>query len=180
MPAPLPATRDRIRSAATTLFHERGYAGASVRDIAAAAGTDPSLVIRHFGSKEQLFLDTVELTAAAEPLLAGPLEGLGRRFVQVLLEADDTTRSAYLALVRGSHEPGIAARLTAAHAEAFTAPLRARLAGPEADLRARLAAAMVGGLLSSLWVVRDAGLLAADPRDVVGRYGDLLQRLITP
>lgn len=177
---PAGTTRERIRDAATALFHERGYTRTSVREIAAAAGSDPALVIRHFGSKELLFLDAVELTLEAEALFDAPLEDLGRRFVQVLLDADETVRGAYLALVRGSHEPGIAQRLTTAHAEAFTAPLRARLTGRDADLRARLAAAMVGGLLSSLWVVGDEGLLAADPAEVVERYGGLLQQLLTP
>jgi hypothetical protein len=58
--------------------------------------------------------------------------------------------------------------------------LRARLHGDDAELRARLAAALVGGLLYSLWVVGDEQLLATDRRELVSRYGGLLQTLITP
>lgn len=180
MPSPPSPTRERIRDAAARLFGERGYAGASVRDIALAASADPALVIRHFGSKELLFLDAMQVPFDELPLLDVPLEALGRRFVAVLLDADEGLRGAWLALVRGSDRDGIADRLMAVHTEAFVAPLRRRLDGPDADLRARLAAALVGGLLYSLWVVGDEALLAADRSEVADRYGALLQRLLTP
>jgi AcrR family transcriptional regulator len=46
--------RARIRDAALQLFAERGIAGATIRDIAAAAGVSSGLVRHHFGSKEAL------------------------------------------------------------------------------------------------------------------------------
>jgi AcrR family transcriptional regulator len=46
--------RARIRDAAIRLFGERGIEGASIRDIAAAAGVSSGLVRHHFGSKEAL------------------------------------------------------------------------------------------------------------------------------
>ena len=180
MPRSPTPTRDRIRAAAETLFRERGYADASVRDIALSAEADPALVIRHFGSKELLFLESMRVPLQGDPLLDVPLEELGPRFVAALLGPDEGLRGAWLALVRGSQRPSIAERLLAVHSDAFVAPLRARLAGEDADLRARLAAALVGGLLYSMWVVRDEALLAADRAEVVDRYGALLLRLITP
>jgi AcrR family transcriptional regulator len=174
------ATRERIRSAASALFRERGYARTSVRDIAARAEADPALVIRHFGSKGALFLDTVALTIDDEPLLDVPVEALGRRFVEVLLTDPEETRRVYLALVQGSDEPQIAARLQRVHEETFVRPLRSRLQGSDADLRARLAAAIVGGLLYSLWIVGDEQLLAADRGELTDRYGALLQQVLTP
>ncbi|MCZ2840143.1 TetR/AcrR family transcriptional regulator [Modestobacter sp. VKM Ac-2985] len=172
--------RTAIRTAAGELFRERGYARTSVRDIAAQAHVDPAVVIRQFGTKELLFLETVHLSIDDEPLLDVPVEQLGQRFIDLLLEADRPTRGVFLALVRGSTEPEIAARLAASHEAAFVAPLRARLSGPDADLRARLAASLVGGLLYALWVVGDDRLAAADRQDVVHRYGALLQELLTP
>jgi AcrR family transcriptional regulator len=174
------ATRERIHAAASALFRERGYARTSVRDIAARAETDPALVIRHFGSKESLFLDTVALTIDDEPLLDVPVEAFGRRFIEVLLADAEETRGVYLALVQGSDEPEIAARLRRVHEDTFVRPLRSRLRGSDADLRARLAAAMVGGLLHSLWVVGDEHLLATDHAELADRYGALLQQVLTP
>lgn len=43
-----------IRIAAMELFAERGYADVTIRQIAAAAGVSPALVIHHYGSKEKL------------------------------------------------------------------------------------------------------------------------------
>jgi AcrR family transcriptional regulator len=173
-------TRERIRSAAAALFRERGYARTSVRDIAARAEADPALVIRHFGSKGQLFLDTMALTLDDEPLLDVPLEALGRRFVGFLLESAEETRAVYLALVQGSDEPEIRTRLRRVHEAAFVRPLRGRLAGEDADARARVAAALVGGLLYALWVVEDEALLAVGTAALADRYGALLQQVLTP
>ncbi|WP_328464710.1 TetR family transcriptional regulator [Actinoplanes sp. NBC_00393] len=46
--------RARIREAAIALFTERGIAGATIRDIAQAAGVSSGLLRHHFGSKEGL------------------------------------------------------------------------------------------------------------------------------
>jgi AcrR family transcriptional regulator len=46
--------RARIRDAAIRLWGERGIEGASIRDIAGAAGVSSGLVRHHFGSKEAL------------------------------------------------------------------------------------------------------------------------------
>jgi AcrR family transcriptional regulator len=174
------ATRERIRAAASDLFREQGYAHTSVRDIAARAETDPALVIRHFGSKGALFLDTVAMTIDDDPLLDVPIESLGRRFIDMLLTNAEEIRRVYLALVRGSDEPEIATRLRRVHEETFVRPLRSRLQGSDADLRARTAAAVVGGLLYALWVVGDEHLLATDRGELTDRYGSLLQQVLTP
>ncbi len=60
-----------IRIAAMELFAVRGYADVTVRQIAAAAGVSPALVIHHYGSKENLRAVLEELVAAfVESMLA--------------------------------------------------------------------------------------------------------------
>jgi AcrR family transcriptional regulator len=178
------STRASIGEAATRLFAERGYAGTSVRDIASAAGVDPALVIRYFGSKESLFVEVMRLETMHldlhNPLEDGPIETLGVRFLESLLAADDGNRGAFLALLRASDDGQRGSALREAHEASFVAPLLARLEGPDAELRARLAASLVGGLLYSLWVVGDDALATADRTELVATYGALLQRLITP
>ncbi|MFG2356415.1 TetR family transcriptional regulator [Streptomyces sp. NPDC048521] len=173
-------TREAIRTAAARLFRDQGFARTTVRRIAADAGTDPALVIRHFKSKELLFLETMHLTIDDEPLLDVPLERLGERLAALLLDLDGAARGIFLALVRGSNEPQILDRLRRTHENVLLGPLRNRLSGPDADLRARLAAALAGGLLYALWVARDEGLLRTDRADLVARYGALLQDTLTP
>jgi len=53
-------TQARIIAAARPLFAEHGYAGTTVRAVAAAAGIHPSMVMRYFDSKEGLFAAAAE------------------------------------------------------------------------------------------------------------------------
>jgi AcrR family transcriptional regulator len=178
-PAPArPHSRDAIRAAAERLFAGGGYAATSVRDIAASAGVDAALVIRHFGSKEQLFLETMRVEFD-EIDLGGPIDTLGERLIRSLLHADDHVRGVYLALVRASDAGEVSSALRAAHDAGFVAPLAARLVGEDADLRARLAAALIGGLFYGLWIVRDEVLLSTPHDELARRYGRLLQHLLT-
>ncbi|WP_237711901.1 TetR/AcrR family transcriptional regulator [Rhodanobacter sp. 115] len=48
------STKDRILAAAETLFAQRGFDGASLRQLTAAAGVNLAAVNYHFGSKEKL------------------------------------------------------------------------------------------------------------------------------
>jgi AcrR family transcriptional regulator len=173
-----PHSRVAIRDAAVRLFAHAGYANTSVRDIAGDAGVDAALVIRHFGSKEQLFLDTMRLEFD-DLDLGGPPQTLGERLIRSLLDADDHVRGVYLALIRASDAGGVSSALRAAHEEGFVAPLAAQLEGPDAELRARLAAAMVGGLFYGLWIVGDVALLATPHDELARRYGAALQTVLT-
>jgi AcrR family transcriptional regulator len=70
-------TRARILDAAEILFAERGFEGASMRDIAAAARTQVGLVHHHGGGKEELFRQVV--ARRADELSARRLAALGSR-----------------------------------------------------------------------------------------------------
>lgn len=65
--ARLPATRRRelILDAASRVFAEHGYAGASMAAIAAAAGIAPSVLYDHFPSKRDLHVALLETHARA-------------------------------------------------------------------------------------------------------------------
>lgn len=174
------ATRATIFSVAQRMFTERGYAATPLRDIAGEAGVDASMIIRYFSSKEELFLETMSLDAQERAVLEGPIETLGVDFIRFVLDGGPELRGIFLTLMRASDTGGIGSRLVEAHEHYFVEPLRDRLTGVDAELRARLAAALVGGLLYSLWVVGDEQLLATDHDELVRRYGDLLQQLVTP
>lgn len=51
-----PGTRDRLLDAAITMFRARGYEGASVERLCAAAGVTKGAFFHHFRSKEDLAL----------------------------------------------------------------------------------------------------------------------------
>jgi AcrR family transcriptional regulator len=68
-----PSGREEIRrvvlEAATRLFGERGPANVTVRDVAAAAGVQHSVVHRYFGTKEELFREVIAQGAREEALV---------------------------------------------------------------------------------------------------------------
>jgi TetR/AcrR family transcriptional regulator len=52
--------RGQILDAAATLFSQRGFAGTTTRQIAAAVGTSETVLFRHFPTKESLYTAILE------------------------------------------------------------------------------------------------------------------------
>lgn len=173
------ATRDRIAAAASRLFQAQGFEGTSVRAIASEASIDAAQVVRHFGSKELLFVHVVGGDAQYAPALEGGVEGMGRRLVAQILDEDhERMRAMVTALVRASDRDGIRAALQDTFHHVIVEQLLGVLTGPRARLRAELVSAQLGGLLQAWSIVRDPHLLEARYSDVVECYGDALQALI--
>src|SRR5438552_1375485 len=68
-------TRAKVLAAARRLFSEEGYEGATIRDIAAAAGMSTGAVFANFSDKSDLFreimiTDTVALVAQMREAVA--------------------------------------------------------------------------------------------------------------
>ena len=175
--------RDAVQEAAAELFAVQGFAGTGVREIAGRAGVDPALVIRYFGSKEKLFLRTMTMSSAFFEVMDGPLEGLGESLVRLVIRNGGThptpqSTGVFAALLRASDRPTVQEHLRDAVDEMIVAPLAPRLAGPDAEIRSRLVAALINGLMASLFVIEDPALTAA-PHDLIARrYGAAVQSLI--
>ena len=96
-----PDTRQAILEAARATFAESGFDGASIRRIAGRAGVDPALVHHYFGTKDDLFMATVELPVNLPALLqrvgAAGLDGLGERLVTTILTVWESPAGAGLA-----------------------------------------------------------------------------------
>jgi TetR/AcrR family transcriptional repressor of nem operon len=58
---PKPSHREKILTEGLRVVHERGFAGASVRDIVQAAGVPQGSFTNHFTSKEAFGLEVLEL-----------------------------------------------------------------------------------------------------------------------
>ena len=168
-----------IRAAATRLFAQHGYSGTSVRDIAAAAGVDPALVSRHFGSKEGLFLSTMTVDEDFRGLVDGPLDELGRAILtRIVTRMDGPGGGVFAALVGALALPEVRASLARSTDEHVIGPLARRLSGPDVDLRARLVGAQLNGLLFSLHVSPDPDLAQRPRAEVLDVYARALQTLI--
>lgn len=69
-------TRQLILDAAGLAFATRPYREITLKDIAEDAGVSAPLIIKYFGSKEQLYDALVDFKAAAQLLYDGPFDVL--------------------------------------------------------------------------------------------------------
>ena len=95
--------RERLLAAAARVLDEKGYEGASLRDVCAAAGILPGSLYYHFKSKEDLFIQLHaagfrQLNDAVDKALSGEVDPWRR------LEA---ACAAHLALLVGSEETSL-------------------------------------------------------------------------
>ena len=103
---PVAERRETIVEAAGRLFGERGYDGARLDDVAAAAGVTKPVLYRHFDSKRDLYLallarhrDDLPTFAAAMPT-DGSLGERLRAVLEVWLEYVETHSYAWKMLFR--------------------------------------------------------------------------------
>ncbi|WP_181407742.1 TetR/AcrR family transcriptional regulator [Nocardioides sambongensis] len=175
------ATRTAIEEAGRHLFGSRTYEEVSVRMIAAEAGVDPAMVIRHFGSKEALYLRSIDPSLGVGEVIEGPVETLGRRLVAYFLDQRNSAiGKRHASLVQASYRRQVRAELNRHTRVRFVDAIAPRLEGDDAELRVALAVAQLGGFLTMLFVQQDPLVTEADPDLVTVLYGDGLQRLLTP
>ncbi|MEY9964076.1 AcrR family transcriptional regulator [Streptacidiphilus sp. MAP12-16] len=176
------ARRTEILRAARHCFGRHAYADATIAAVAQRAGVSPALVMKYFGSKEQLFahvftFDDEEIDA----LFAAPLESLAHHMVlQVLATQNEQGRDPILriAFSRLHEEQGASVR--ANFKARVVARLAARLPGPDAPLRAEMAVGVLLGLGALYAMVQADELRRLAPSDVAERYVPLLQPLLQP
>ncbi len=156
------SSRRAILEAASEAFAERGYRDATLRDIAGRAGVTHGLVLRHFGSKEALFLAAVPGTRDVTEVASGPAGELAQRIAAGYVLRMEAPRSdePFLALVRSaSVDDGAAARLHVAMQERSEAAYVEALGDVAARALVPLLASLLIGVTFSRYVVR-AGALA--------------------
>jgi AcrR family transcriptional regulator len=179
-------TRGQIITAARHAFAAKGFAGASMRGIAAEAGVDAALIHHYFESKQQLFLATValpvEFPQVLEPLAAGDRVDLGERLVRTVLGIwDSELQPSLVAAIRTAlTDPA----LTRSVSEFFSLEVIGRvlrqddLPQEEANRRAGLVASQVLGLLIGRYVLRLPALVNRRSEDLVAEIGPTVQRYV--
>jgi AcrR family transcriptional regulator len=179
-------TRAAIVAAARAAFAERGYDAVSVRAVARAAGVDPALVHRFYGSKEELFVAAMALPVApsqiVESVLAGGIDGIGERLVRTVLGLFDAPDAfaPILALIRGAASNERAAALLREFIAREVLGRLAAAASPDRpELRASLAGSQVIGLAMARAVVGVPPLATTDSETVVACVGPTIQRYLT-
>jgi AcrR family transcriptional regulator len=107
--------RERLVTAATQVFAERGFEGARVEQIAEAAEVSPGLLYRHFEGKQELYTEILQLanrelmahlTQAAAPNL--PTVERVRRGLDAFFTFVEHHRELWQMLMKDVLEPDIA------------------------------------------------------------------------
>jgi AcrR family transcriptional regulator len=177
-------TRDAIVRAARSQFAELGYDRASIRKIAGEAGVDPALVIRFYGSKDELFRQVMALPPAAaealERLADEPRETIGHRFAELVvgLLENPETRPIVLGRIRSAVSHPDAAALVRETVTRDVGRLTAALTDDEPEVRAVLAGAHLVGLATARYVVRVEPLASMRAADVVEYAAPTFQRYL--
>ena len=93
--------RERLIQAALRLFSERGFDGTGIRDLAEAAGVNVAAVNYHFGSKENLRLETLRYGLAPTVKMREETQGyLDQARHAGTITAAETKRAGVLIAVR--------------------------------------------------------------------------------
>ncbi|MGZ4693788.1 MAG: TetR/AcrR family transcriptional regulator [Acidimicrobiales bacterium] len=186
--APTPTTsRDRLLAGAATYISRHGFADVSLRELATALGTSHRMLLYHFGSKQQLFVDIIRsfeteqrlmIEAFAADTTLSRAEVMRRVWRQVSApEAADQVRLFFQvcgqALTADGADAGLLEGIISDWLEPMVAVERARGA-PAAQARAevRVGVALMRGLLLDL-------LASGDRRGVDAAFERFLATSVT-
>ncbi|MDI6098683.1 TetR family transcriptional regulator [Actinoplanes sp. NEAU-A12] len=155
--------RARIRDAAIALFTERGIAGATIRDIAQAAGVSSGLLRHHFGSKEGL-------RDACDEFAMGQIAQIQMRFTESqavgALAPEAMALQQYLvrSLMDGSPRGSAMFAQAVEHGERWLATTHLEASDPRAY------AAVLGAMKMGMFLMRDqlSAVLGEDVGEVPG------------
>lgn len=180
-------TRTAVLTAALEEFGERGFDGATVRRIAGRAGVDAAMIAHHFGSKQQLYLATLDFpfdpAVEIAAVLPGPTEELASRLLGRLLRTWDAPAGtgAVAALRTAVQREDGAALIRDFVLHHALRPLVETMPGTEEERRwrANLVASQLLGLILTRYVVQLEPLASAPPAAVIAALGPTLQRYLT-
>ncbi|MFI8435911.1 TetR family transcriptional regulator [Streptomyces sp. NPDC079020] len=172
--------KDAILRAARRAFTQRPYAEVTIRAVAADAGVSPSLVVKHFGRKEDLFNTVADFGPDAQELFDAPLAGLGRHMVLALVRhRRERQRDPLLRVVFSLGNTDERSLLRDRFHEQITRHLAARLTGRERTLRAELIGGQLLGLGATLSLHREGAGSTATAEHLADLYAPGLQTLVT-
>jgi len=180
-------TREAILASARDAFAERGYDGASIRNIATSAGVDPALVHHYFGTKNQLFIDAMQFPLDPAVLLpqvaAAGLDGFGERLMRTMLAVwDSKAGGPAAAFIRSAVSNETMARLLR---EFVIQRILRRMSKElpidpaEAPWRLMMVASQVAGLIMVRYIIKIEPMASAPPETVVALFAPTIQRYIT-
>ncbi len=171
-------TKAAILRAARILFAAQGYERTTIRAVAVDAGIDPSMVMRYFGSKEQLFDAALAIDLRLPDLAAVPRGEIARVLVRHFLDrwGGDPADDALLVLMRSAVTNARAAERTHEIFASQVLPALAAALGPEvAEQRAGLVSTQLLGLGLTRYLLCLPAVTALTPEQIEEQLAPALQ-----
>lgn len=179
-------SRDAVLAAAKHRFARNGFEKTTLRAIAADARVDPSMVLYLFGSKEELFRESLRLIIDPDVLvaaLAGAGDDVGTRMVRTYLgvwESPENAATMRTMLASATSNPdAYAAFRDFMQNYVLTAVSGVLGGGDEARLRAMLAASSLVGTAMLRYLMAVAPLSELPLDDVVTLVAPTVTRYLT-
>lgn len=175
-------TRAAILAAAEALFAANGFERTTVRDIAERAAIDPAMVIRYFGSKDELFAQAAVFDLRLPDLSRIDRAALGESLVRhfLTLWEGETTKGGLPILLRSAASNDYAANrlreVFAAQVMPAIARAGSRATAPE---RAGLVASQLLGLALCRYVLKLPPVVAIPQSTLIREVGKTIQRYAT-
>jgi AcrR family transcriptional regulator len=169
-------TRAAILDAAQKLFAQHGHGRTTVRDIAAKASIDPALVIRYFGSKDELFVRAAAFDLSMPDLSKVKRSQIGDTLIRRFLELGEGFTGMTVLLRSAASNDYAASRVRELFA-AQVLPAFARV-GSRADAaeRAGLVASQLLGLALCRYILKIPPVAEMSAQEIVKHIGPTIQR----
>ncbi|MCZ7421720.1 MULTISPECIES: TetR family transcriptional regulator [unclassified Micromonospora] len=174
------ATRAAILRAARDRFAADGYDRATIRAIAADARIDPSMVMRYYGSKENLFATAAEFDLRLPDFSGVPVDRLGTELVGYFFTRWEGDATLPALLRTASTNPGAAERVRAIFTTQLSVAVGRVVADPaEAPRRAGLVASQLLGVALTRYVLRLPPMVDISPADLITWLSPTIHRYLT-
>jgi len=171
-------TKAAILAAARERFGAAGFQAATIRAIAADAGIDPSMVMRYFGSKDQLFAAAAEFDLRFPDLTEPDRAEVGRLLVSHFLQRWEGDEALVILLRSSATNAAAAQRMQ----QIFSTQLEPLVAGlvpaAEAGRRAALIATQILGVAWCRFVLQLPAVVAMTRAEIVDWVGPTIQRYL--
>ena len=170
-------TKALILAAAREQFARAGFERATIRAIAADANIDPSMVMRYFGSKDQLFAAAADFDLELPDLTAIGRDQLGAALVDHFMnrwERDEVL----IVLLRASATNAEAAQRMRVMFASQLLPMIAKINPDEPERRAALIATQTLGLALCRYVLQLPTIVTMPHDEAVAWLGPTVQRYL--
>lgn len=176
------ASRAAILDAAREVFSERGYARATVREIASRAGVTHGLVMRHFGSKERLLIAAVPGPRGLGEVIRGDLETLPERIAATFVHDTESASGdhALITLIRSVGSGDDAAVSLYTELERDAAATYRKVLGDDADAQIDLLASFLIGVAFSRHVARVGALAQIGADELQAQLVPVIRAILAP